>query len=126
MKRSRRWRVLDRDNYTCQYCGRSAPAVALEVDHIEPRSWGGSDGIENLITSCWDCNQGKKAQDSLDGLVGKDWIASLRREVQELEEVIAHIRWQARMLDYIVARYAAEHELDEGYVIDWLTSEVDA
>lgn len=60
MKRSLRFAVLQRDAFTCQYCGRSAPTVRLEVDHIHPRSAGGRDALQNLVTACHDCNQGKK------------------------------------------------------------------
>lgn len=55
-----RWKVLVRDNFTCQYCGAKAPEVHLEVDHLIPKSKGGSDTIDNLITSCWECNRGKR------------------------------------------------------------------
>ena len=34
--------------------------VKLEVDHVHPRSKGGSDSEDNLVTACFDCNQGKK------------------------------------------------------------------
>lgn len=54
-----RFVVLQRDNFTCQYCGRSAPEVILNVDHIYPSSLGGKTIIENLITSCRECNVGK-------------------------------------------------------------------
>jgi hypothetical protein len=35
--------------------------VELEVDHIVPRSRGGADIDENLITACEDCNRSKHA-----------------------------------------------------------------
>ena len=54
-----RFEVFKRDKHTCQYCGRSPPAVILEVDHIIPISSGGTDELSNLITSCFDCNRGK-------------------------------------------------------------------
>jgi 5-methylcytosine-specific restriction endonuclease McrA len=54
-----RFAVLNRDGFTCQYCGRSAPGVTLEVDHIQPRSRGGRSRRENLTTACRDCNRGK-------------------------------------------------------------------
>lgn len=54
-----RYKVLQRDNFTCQYCGRSAPEVRLEVDHIKPRVSGGRDSKSNLVTCCQSCNRGK-------------------------------------------------------------------
>ena len=57
-----RFQILNRDNFTCQYCGRKAPDVILEVDHIVPVAKGGKTEVENLITACHDCNSGKKAE----------------------------------------------------------------
>lgn len=54
-----RFQVLSRDKFTCQYCGRKAPDVALEVDHIHPKSKDGSNWLTNLLTACVDCNGGK-------------------------------------------------------------------
>ena len=55
-----RWRILLRDNYTCQYCGQHAPNVKLEIDHIIPTIDGGEDEPDNLITACYACNRGKE------------------------------------------------------------------
>lgn len=55
-----RYSILERDKFTCQYCGRKAPDVALEVDHIIPVSKGGLDESSNLITSCFECNNQKR------------------------------------------------------------------
>ena len=54
-----RWVVLSRDNFTCQYCGQAAPNVKLEVDHVILVSEGGTDNLDNLVTACFACNQGK-------------------------------------------------------------------
>lgn len=59
---SLRWRALERDAFTCVYCGAKAPDVRLEVDHVVPKSRGGKDVLENLATSCSVCNQSKKAR----------------------------------------------------------------
>lgn len=54
-----RFRILKRDNFTCQYCGRKAPEVILEIDHRRPKAKGGGDKIKNYITACRECNVGK-------------------------------------------------------------------
>jgi len=58
-----RFEIFKRDGFQCQYCGKSPPIVILEVDHIIPKKLKGNDGIDNLITSCFDCNRGKGARD---------------------------------------------------------------
>lgn len=50
--------VRARDKYTCLYCGEVMPN-RLEVDHIVPRSRGGSNTPSNLVAACHDCNQEK-------------------------------------------------------------------
>ena len=55
-----RFDVFKRDNFTCQYCGRTPPAVVLELDHVIPKAKGGADSIDNYITACFDCNRGKR------------------------------------------------------------------
>lgn len=67
------WSVLARDSWTCCSCGRSSKeeGITLEVDHIIPRSKGGTDDSGNLQTLCKKCNVGKSNKDSTD----------LRREV---------------------------------------------
>ena len=61
LRYSTRFRILCRDKFTCRYCGRKAPEVALHVDHIFPKSKGGTSNDDNLITSCFECNLGKGA-----------------------------------------------------------------
>lgn len=47
--------VFHRDSYTCRYCGKRK-AKRYEIDHIVPRSHGGSDRVSNLVVSCRECN----------------------------------------------------------------------
>lgn len=55
-----RFELLRRDNFTCVYCGRSAPEVVLQIDHVIPWSQVKEHNIDNLVTSCRDCNLGKR------------------------------------------------------------------
>lgn len=61
---SKRFAVFERDNFTCQYCGRSVRQhkTVLVVDHIQPKKRGGEDQIDNLMTACVECNSGKRAR----------------------------------------------------------------
>lgn len=51
--------VHARCGWICQHCGATDPE-RLQVDHIVPWSWGGSDDIENLQTLCSSCNSAKR------------------------------------------------------------------
>ncbi|MEO1147615.1 MAG: HNH endonuclease [Cyanobacteria bacterium J06638_22] len=56
-----RFEVFKRDGFTCQYCGTQPPENVLVCDHIDPVKLGGKTTLENLITACEKCNQGKAA-----------------------------------------------------------------
>jgi HNH endonuclease len=58
-----RFRVLQRDGFRCQYCGRSArDGAILHLDHVVPYSAGGETSEDNLISACDQCNLGKSAR----------------------------------------------------------------
>jgi len=48
------WRVYERDEYRCRYCGNKAP---LTVDHIDLWEDGGATMEQNLVASCRRCNK---------------------------------------------------------------------
>lgn len=56
-----RYLILERDRFTCQCCGGTAPNVTLHVDHIVAVANGGSDHQDNLRAVCVTCNIGKGA-----------------------------------------------------------------
>ncbi len=49
--------VFARDRWTCQYCGHERGK--LTVDHVIPRSKGGTQSWENIVTCCAPCNRRK-------------------------------------------------------------------
>ncbi len=57
------WIIFNRDDFRCIYCGKSSveDGVKLHADHIYPRSLGGDDYADNLVTSCINCNLSKLA-----------------------------------------------------------------
>ena len=58
-----RYQVLASANGRCQLCGKTAADDRIEVDHVIPRSMGGSNDISNLQALCGECNRGKSNRD---------------------------------------------------------------
>ncbi len=48
--------LMFRDGFQCQYCAKRPPLRDLNIDHVIPRSRGGADTWENLVTACRVCN----------------------------------------------------------------------
>lgn len=55
----KRFKILERDGFRCQYCGKKSSDVSLEIDHIIPKSKWWTDDFDNLITCCRECNMWK-------------------------------------------------------------------
>ena len=51
-----RFNIYARDDNTCQYCGRRCRRSELNLDHVVPRSRGGTTNWENVVCSCVACN----------------------------------------------------------------------
>jgi len=52
-----RFNIYARDRNRCQYCGRQFPRAELNLDHVVPRSRGGTSVWENVVCSCHRCNR---------------------------------------------------------------------
>lgn len=126
MSKKTRFEVFKRDGFTCQYCGAHPPEVILEPDHINPVANGGTNHIDNLVTSCFDCNRGKGAR--LLTVVPQS-LGEKAKEIQEREAQLAGYReiMQAQ-LDRIendmweVADALFPNSSADGMRRDWLQS----
>ena len=95
--------ILQRDNHCCQYCGHNGDN--LSIDHVIPRSRGGSHSWENVATACLSCNvfKGNKTPQEANMLLTK----SPRRPLSSLSfEAIKHIN-------------SGKHKEWSKYVIGW-------
>lgn len=94
-----RFEVFKRDSFTCQYCGRAAPTIVLQVDHIQPCAKDGDNDILNLITSCQDCNAGKSDK----ALSDDSAIQKRKRQLDDLQErreqLDMMVEWQGSLID---------------------------
>ncbi len=51
-----RFNIYARDQNRCQYCGKQFGRSELNLDHVVPRSRGGTTTWENVVCSCVACN----------------------------------------------------------------------
>lgn len=108
---STRFEVFKRDSFRCQYCGRSAPDVVLNLDHVVPVSKGGDNDIMNLVTSCVECNGGKGAVMLDDNSViekQKKMLAELQEKQTQLQMMIERRNGLRGMDDQKLAMFNAE------------------
>jgi 5-methylcytosine-specific restriction endonuclease McrA len=73
--------LLEKWDRQCAYCG--AKNVPLEIEHIQPRSKGGSDRVSNLTLACTKCNQEKG---------NKDIKEFLKRKPKRLKKIQAQAK----------------------------------
>lgn len=88
-----RFEVFKRDGFVCQYCGAHPPSVILHVDHINPVAKGGSNAMDNLVTACESCNQGKSDREL------SDIPQSLQEKAAEVLEREAQIKGYQKAMD---------------------------
>jgi hypothetical protein len=73
--------LLEKFGRTCIYCG--AKNVPFEIEHVIPKSKGGSDRVSNLTLACRECNQ-KKGNQSLEDFLktNKPLIAKIKKQLK--------------------------------------------
>lgn len=92
-----RFEVFKRDHFTCQYCGRMSPDVVLEVDHIKPVAKGGTNDIMNLVTSCGECNRGKRDIELSDDSAIKKQQKQLKELAKREEQLTMMLEWRENL-----------------------------
>ncbi len=120
-----RFEIFKRDSFTCQYCGRMAPDVLLEVDHIQPVSKGGTNDIVNLVTACRECNRGKFDKELSDNTTLRKQQETMRELAEKREQLDLLITWRQELLDIdsgVANRLAAS--IEERYRIHYSTLEL--
>ena len=89
--------VFHRDGHCCQYCGYQGEK--LSIDHVIPRSRGGSDTWENVTTACLICNvrKGSRTPQEADMPLHRvPWrpLSSLSFEANRQIRLGRHSEWQ--------------------------------
>lgn len=75
--------LLEKWGRQCAYCG--AEEVPLEIDHLVPRSRGGTDRVSNLTIACHTCNQEKGNRD-VQVFMGSEYLKKQRLKIKRLKK----------------------------------------
>ena len=99
ISKAKRFRIYERDKFTCQYCGRKAPDIILQIDHITPHALTQDDTDLNLTTSCVECNAGKsdRVLDPASAALKKR--AQMELEHEHKEQLLMLVDWQRRIIE---------------------------
>lgn len=113
--RPTRYRIYARDDHRCLWCGFGACHTdELTLDHLVPRSRGGTNRPSNIVTACRSCNSKRKE------LPWRQWLrASGRFSAEVLRRVRRVCRRRLPELD--VSRYRASKRA--GAVVDFGAAE---
>lgn len=70
--------LLEKWQRRCAYCGKEN--VPLQIDHVVPRSKGGTDRISNLTLACRECNEAKGS------LLPQEWLNKLTQSTKAINK----------------------------------------
>jgi 5-methylcytosine-specific restriction endonuclease McrA len=90
--------VFARDQWTCQYCGSRSN---LTVDHVIPKSKGGTSSWDNIVASCAPCNRRKG--DSLPPQAGMKLLSQPRTPAPTVFIHVASPTIPAAWMQYLAA-----------------------
>src|ERR1700680_968697 len=97
-------RILERDQYRCQYCGLDGRAnfdnaLAMSVDFVVPRARRGKKDERNLVACCRSCNmiKGRRVYRSFDE--AKTYVLAQREKLRKA--------WETRKTAPVVAASAS-------------------
>ena len=82
--------LLEKYQRKCAYCGKKD--VPLEIEHIIPKSKGGSDRVSNLTISCHECNQKKGNKTAVE--FGHSRIQKKAKESLKATAFMNNVRWK--------------------------------
>ena len=102
--------LLEKHNRKCFYCGKTVSK--FEVEHMTPKTRGGSNHIDNLTLSCHDCNQKK------DTLTAEEFIKQTlpaKKAATKLKQLPNEKRLFKYMTQMNATRWALYNTIKEKY-----------
>lgn len=80
--------ALSKHGGTCFYCKKTAgveTSANFTKDHLEPKAFGGTDNLSNLVIACKPCNasKGQGLIDSFNANATREWLEALQKQTAE-------------------------------------------
>lgn len=116
IKPSVRFSILERDRFSCRYCGVSSSEAVLQVDHVVPLSVGGSNDADNLVTACLECNSGKGDM-LLDSVSAPPFKSHLEYDISAL--CVRNALMMLSQGNHVAARHALLRAIKHCHDIGW-------
>ena len=100
-----RKRIKEQWDNQCAYCGSTEN---LTIDHVIPKSKGGTNFTQNVVCSCLSCNGSKANTEWKEWYLNQEFFQeSNKRRIQEwighkIHAIIQELRWQKTCLQFIL------------------------
>ena len=106
--------IFKRDHYACQYCGVQPAVDELSIDHVLPRSHGGTSTWENCVLACLACNKRKadrtpaqagmklrkqpvRPQWKPPGTAAERWSAARHERIESWSKFVSEAYWSVEL-----------------------------
>lgn len=108
--------LIDKFDVECWGCGFQPPDSDeryLHLDHINPKSSGGSNNIDNRSILCQPCNSAKSNTMTLDGLRKQNKKEQrLKKSQSQLIDISLAVRWSRDFLNKLIRDRTYQRELN--------------
>lgn len=118
LSKKKRFGIFERDGFCCQYCGRDPINfdIILEVDHCISVKDGGWNSVDNLVTSCFNCNRWKSSKSVV--VWNLTDVESEKQKLQKAMERLTQIKEIKKIRKKLEDLRAEEEEIIFGFIGD--------
>ena len=78
-------KAFEKHGGKCHYCEKSVTPNEFSIDHVEPKTLGGKNNLNNLVISCKSCNIKKQHQliEVFSPNAGKKWLLAMQKRIEQ-------------------------------------------
>jgi hypothetical protein len=84
--------LFERDGDKCFYCRLAMHRGSATIEHLTPRSWGGSNFLDNLVLACAKCNENRGHTDLISHVTSLPRLYNVTHS-----NAMDHARWASML-----------------------------